>query len=106
MDKDKIKKLLEDVDICFLGYERNGCKDLIQMGLERLHEAQEEFSKPSWISVEDKLPPYDENVLVYEKGGHYDITMRLNINDYSYDNNGFLKYLCVTHWCKIDKLEE
>lgn len=45
----KIKKLtdiLKDADICFTGYKRNGCIDLIDMGLQKLHEAQNLLKEP------------------------------------------------------------
>lgn len=69
MNKKKVIKLLHDADICFTGYLRNGCKDLVQMGLRRLHDAQEELLyKSDWVSVEDELPPVDKEVIVLTTG--------------------------------------
>ena len=113
MDKKKIIKLLEDADICFLGYERNGCRDLVSMGLEKFHEAQNELSKPDWVAVEDELPEYDERVFVRMMGAseiHYVSTVRDKrlISYIQYDENNFEVFgdkFYVTHWRRIDKLE-
>lgn len=108
MNKKKVEKLLKDADICFLGYERSGCRDLLQMGLRRLHEAQEELSKPDWVSVEDRLPDMGTSVLVTNK--EYSDEFYIDYRDYTDDNhndkNGFLKSYGVTHWKPIEKLEE
>lgn len=69
MNKKKVIKLLHDADICFTGYLRNGCKDLVQMGVRKLHEAQEELNKSDWIYVEDVLPPVDKEVVVLTIAG-------------------------------------
>lgn len=109
MDKNKVKKLLEDADICFLGYERNGCRDLVQMGLEKLHEAQEELSKSDWVSVEDRLPEYCKDVLVCNKNFPNKIWVdcRDNIASPHFCLGGnFAKFPNVTHWKPIEKLEK
>lgn len=64
MNKEKVAKLLEEADLCFTGYLRNGCRDFVQMGVRKLHDAQEELYKSDWVSIEDELPPINKEVVV------------------------------------------
>lgn len=70
MNKKKVIELISEADICFTGYLRNGCKDLVQMGVRKLHDAQEELLYTSdWTSVENGLPPVDKEVIVITTTG-------------------------------------
>ena len=76
---DKIKELLKDTDICLIGYERNGCRDLVSMGLNKLHEAQKELEKPS---LEDYILalPY----LTFKDDGFGEAALETTGNDWAY----------------------
>ena len=56
MDKKELTELLKDADICFTGYKRNGCIDLIDMGLQKLHEAQNILKGPAFEEYFQVLP--------------------------------------------------
>lgn len=75
-----------------------------------LHDALIELSKSDWISVEDRLPEYDELVLVYSKYKElYWISHRMKDVRIRKDNNGFIHPIDefpITHWKPIEKLEE
>jgi hypothetical protein len=77
---------------------------------ECFNEAIKELSKSDWISVEDRLPEYDERVLVYSKYKElYWISHRMKDVRIRKDHNGFihpLKDCAITHWKPIEKLEE
>lgn len=77
---------------------------------ECFNEAIKELSKSDWISVEDRLPEYNERVLVYSKYKElYWISYRAKDVCIIKDNNGFihpLKGYAITHWKPIEKLEE
>lgn len=74
------------------------------------NEAIKELSKSDWISVEDKLPEYDERVLVYSKYKElYWISYRMKDTCIRKDHNGFIHPIDefpITHWKPIEKLEE
>lgn len=110
MSKKKAIKLLDEADICFTGYIRNWCRDLVRMGLKKLREAQEELLyKSDWVSVEEELPPYEEDVLVCNKNEPSDIWFGHRTSDRRVvvDEHEFAKeYGTITHWHKIDKLED
>ena len=63
MEKKKVKAMIEDA-ISRLAIlhadEGDSCEHIIKI----LENALEELSKPDWISVKDKLPPYEKSVLV------------------------------------------
>lgn len=77
---------------------------------ECFNEAIKELSKSDWISVEDRLPEYDEHVLVYSKYKElYWISHRMKDVRIRKDNNGFIHPIDefpITHWKPIEKLEE
>lgn len=75
-----------------------------------------EVNKSDWVSVEDGLPPYGENVLAISKDGYMNVSYRRKIprdkiSREVMDDNGFilnfnLHCSTITHWKPIDKLEE
>ena len=77
---------------------------------ECFNEAIEELSKPDWISVEERLPEYNEMVLAYSKYKElYLISHRMKDVCTRKDPNGFIhsfKDCIITHWKPIEKLEE
>lgn len=77
---------------------------------ECFNEAIKELSKSDWISVEDRLPEYDERVLVYSKYKElYWISYRMKDVRIRKDHNGFIHPIDefpITHWKPIEKLEE
>lgn len=77
---------------------------------ECFNEAIEELSKSDWISVEERLPEYNEMVLAYSKYKElYLISHRMKDVCTRKDPNGFihsLKDCIITHWKPIEKLEE
>ena len=75
-----------------------------------------ELSKSDWVSVEDGLPEYGENVLAISKDGDMNVSYRRKIprdkiSREVMDDNGFILNfnLCcstITHWKPIEKLED
>lgn len=87
---------------------------------ECFNEAIKELSKSDWISVEDRLPLYDEKVFVCNKRHPNDVwksfrlekkgtdVISVNLNK-TLDVNGFVIHkgnIPITHWRRIEKLEE
>lgn len=79
---------------------------------ECFNEAIKELSKSDWISVEDRLPKYNERVLVrykYGKETYTIISYRMKDERIRKYNNGFIHPIDgfpITHWKPIEKLEE
>lgn len=79
---------------------------------ECFNEAIKELSKSDWISVEDRLPEYNERVLVrykYGKETYTIISYRMKDERIRKYNNGFIHPIDgfpITHWKPIEKLEE
>lgn len=91
---DKVRELLKDVDICLLDYERNGCRDLVLMGLGKLHEAQKELEKPSLDDYIQALP-----YLTFK--GYGEEALEVTNNDFAYAPT---LYKFEGKWC-IDWVE-
>lgn len=82
---------------------------------ECFNEAIKELSKSDWISVDKELPPYDEEVLVCDINatgawGKPWICYRSKDECYRYttDKRKFVTTRLgeITHWRRIEKLEE
>lgn len=83
---------------------------------ECFNEAIKELSKSDWISVEDRLPEFGENVVARTKGGYMNVSYRRKIprdriSKEIMDDNGFILNFNlhsekIAYWHKIDKLEE
>lgn len=77
----------------------------------KINEALEELSISDWISVEDRVPPYGEEVLVCSERYPKEVwkTHRVEGKADYIDSCGFIKdnyYHIPTHWHGIEKLEE
>ena len=109
MDKKKVKEYIKKAIDCII--TEKGPVNAI----DALIEADRELSKSDWVSVENGLPEYMEKVWVTDKE-HRDfvwISHRENGDTPKrLDDNGFpawqhhYPYYHITHWRKIDKLEE
>lgn len=109
MDKKKVKEYIKKAIDCIITE-----KDPVN-AIDALIEADRELSKSDWVSVENGLPEYMEKVWVTDKE-HRDfvwISHRENGDTPKrLDNNSFpawqhhYPYYPITHWRKIDKLEE
>ena len=83
---------------------------------ECFNEAIKELSKSDWISVEDRLPEFGENVVARTKEGYMNVSYRSKIprdriSKEIMDDNGFILNFNlhsekIAYWHKIDKLEE
>lgn len=119
MDKKKVKELIEQVlNYCDQCYDPNwqpkSFEEFVKLG-NICREAIKELSKSDWVSVEDGLPEYDENVLAISKDGYMNVSYRRKIprdkiSREVMDNNGFilnfnLRCSTITHWKPIEKLE-
>ena len=63
MEKNKVKAMIEDA-ISRLAILHADEGDSYEHIIKILENALEELSKSDWISVKDKLPPYEKSVLV------------------------------------------
>lgn len=120
MDKKKVKEL--SLDVLTNIKEAISRTDDALLGLTLANIASKialigvEVNKPDWVSVDKGLPPYGENVLAMSKDGYVNVSYRRKIprdkiSPEVMDGNGFilnfnLRCSSITHWCKIEKLEE
>ena len=81
--------------------------------ISNLEEALKELNKSDWVSVEDGLPPYGEEVFVTSKMAPDTIfkNRRVECTTVPKDGNDFIilwegRMARITHWKPIDKLEE
>lgn len=70
MDKKKVKELIQEVivgniDSLEFGSDKHNAP--LRKANSLLHDALIELGKSDWVSVEDKLPPYGEEVFVTSK---------------------------------------
>jgi len=102
MDKKKVTELIEQAII----WSRYANQHSV---ISNLEEALKELNKPDWVSVEDELPPYNENVEVCSKVKPTEVWIDsrdkyINVgNSFRYNK---LYGNIITHWKPIDKLEE
>lgn len=102
MDKKKVKELIEQAII----WSRYANQHSV---ISNLEEALKELNKPDWVSVEDELPPYNENVEVCSKVKPTEVWIDsrdkyINVgNSFRYNK---LYGNIITHWKPIEKLEE
>lgn len=119
MDKKKVKELIQEVirnnvDSLEFGNDKHNAP--LRKANTLLHDALIELSKSDWISVEDRLPEFGENVVARTKGGYMNVSYRRKIpRDRSskeiMDDNGFILNFNlhsekIAYWHRIDKLEE
>ena len=112
MDKKKVKELIEDTLLMvdtIEGFDDGDTEQLLNVR-RKLNEALEELSKSDWVSVENGLPPYGEEVLVTGKAIPDDVRFayRTKLKHPSKDKNDFYcpNHYIITHWKPIEKLEE
>lgn len=110
MDKKKVEKLIEKTirftKVTDDDYIQGNVKSYI---INTLQVVLKEISKSDWVSVEDGLPPYEEDVLVCNEDEPSDIWFGHRTPDRRVivDEHEFAKgYGTITHWRKIDKLED
>lgn len=75
---------------------------------ECFNEAIKELSKSDWISVEDWLPPYEQNVEVRSTEYPNDVWTSFRRENVMY-NHDFVSSITrgrITHWKPIEKLED
>jgi hypothetical protein len=115
MDKKKVKELIQEVirnnvDSLEFGNDKHNAP--LRKANTLLHDALIELSKSDWISVEDRLPEYNERVLVRYKYGKETYTIifyRMKDERIRKYNNGFIHPIdgfSITHWKPIEKLED
>lgn len=112
MDKKKVKELIQEVirnnvDSLEFGNDKHNAP--LRKANSLLHDALIELGKSDWVSVEDGLPPYEDDVLVCNEKepsdmwfGHRTSDRRVIVDEYEFAKG----YGTITHWRKIDKLEE
>lgn len=106
MDKKKVEELIEQAII----WSRYANQHSV---ISNLEEALKELNKPDWVSVEDELPPYGEEVFVTSKMAPDNVfkNRRVECATVTKDSNGFIilwkgRMASITHWKPIEKLEE
>lgn len=119
MNKKKVKELIQEVirnnvDSLEFGNDKHNAP--LRKANSLLHDALIELGKSDWVSVEEGLPEYGENVLAISKDGYMNVSYRPKIprdkiSREVMDDNGFILNfnLCcstITHWKPIEKLEE
>lgn len=110
MDKKKVKELIEKT----IRFTKATDDDYIQGNVKShiintLQVALEELSRSDWVSVEDGLPPYNENVEVCSKVKPTEVW--IDSRDKYIDVGNSFRYNklysnIITHWKPIEKLEE
>lgn len=118
MDKKKVKELIQEVicnnvDSLEFGNDKHNAP--LRKANSLLHDALIELGKSDWVSVEDGLPPCEEEVLVRDinaKGNWSKpwICYRSKNECYRHitDKHKFVTTRLgeITHWRPIEKLEE
>lgn len=106
MDKKKVEELIEQAII----WSRYANQHSV---ISNLEEALKELNKPDWVSVEDGLPPYGEEVFVTSKMAPDNVfkNRRVESTTVPKDGNDFIilwegRMARITHWKPIEKLEE
>lgn len=112
MDKKKVKELIQEVisnnvDSLEFGNDKHNAP--LRKANSLLHDALIELGKSDWVSVEDGLPPYEEDVLVCNEKepsdmwfGHRTSDRRVVVDEHEFAKG----YGTITHWHKVDKLED
>lgn len=114
MDKKKVEKLIEKTirftKVTDDDYIQGNVKSYI---IDTLQVVLKEISKSDWVSVEDGLPPYGEEVFVTSKMAPDNVykNRRVECATVPKDSNGFIilwkgRMASITHWKPIEKLEE
>lgn len=112
MNKKKVKELIEQIlkycDQCYNpNWQPKSFEEFVKLG-NICREAIKELSKSDWISVEDWLPPYEQNVEVRSTEYPNDVWTSFRRENVMY-NHDFVSSITrgrITHWKPIEKLEE
>lgn len=109
MDKKKVKELIQKAKHLAILRKYENRQTYLNNCICRLEEALKELQKSDWVSVEDELPPYEEDVLVCNEKepsdmwfGHRTSDRRVIVDEHEFAKG----YKTITHWRKIDKLGE
>lgn len=117
MDKKKVKELIEQIQkYCDQAYSPNwqpkSFEEFVKLG-NICREAIKEIDKSDWVSVEDELPPYGEEVFVTSKMAPDNVfkNRRVECTTVPKDGNDFIilwegRMVRITHWKPIEKLED
>lgn len=117
MDKKKVKELIEQIQkYCDQAYSPNwkpkSFEEFVKLG-NICREAIKEIDKSDWVSVEDELPPYGEEVFVTSKMDPDNVfkNRRVECTTVPKDGNDFIilwegRMVRITHWKPIEKLED
>jgi hypothetical protein len=110
MDKKKVKELIEKT----IRFTKVTDDDYIQGNVKShiintLQVALKELSRSDWVSVEDGLPPYNENVEVCSKVKPTEVW--IDSRDKYIDVGNSFRYNMlygniITHWKPIEMLED
>lgn len=109
MDKKKVTELIQEAKHLAILRKYENRQTYLNNCICRLEEALKELNKPDWVSVEDELPPYNENVEVCSKVKPTEVwtdsrDKYINVgNSFRYNK---LYGNIITHWKPIEKLEE
>ena len=113
MDKKKVKELIEEAKHLAILRKYENRQTYLNNCICCLKEALEELSKSDWVSVEDVLPPYGEEVFVTSKMAPDNVfkNRRVECTTVPKDGNDFIilwegRMVRITHWKPIDKLED
>lgn len=108
MDKKKVKELIEEAKHLAILRKYENRQTYLNNCICCLKEALEELSKSDWVSVEDGLPPKNVVVRVCNKQNPDDLVLAYRTSKETmkivYPNN--VAMYTITHWCKIEKLED
>ena len=95
MDKKKVKELIQEVisnnvDSLEFGNDKHNAP--LRKANSLLHDALIELGKSDWVSVEDGLPPYGEEVFVTSKMAPDNVfkNRRVECATVTKDSNGFI----------------
>ena len=113
MDKKKVKELIEEAKHLAILRKYENRQTYLNNCICCLKEALEELSKSDWVSVEDGLPPYGEEVFVTSKMAPDNVfkNRRVECTTVPKDGNDFIilwegRMVRITHWKPIKKLGE
>lgn len=113
MDKKKVTELIQEAKHLAILRKYENRQTYLNNCICRLEEALKELNKPDWVSVEDGLPPYGEEVFVTSKMAPDNVfkNRRVECATVTKDSNGFIilwkgRMASITHWKPIEKLEE
>lgn len=113
MDKKKVKELIQEAKHLAILRKYENRQTYLNNCICRLEEALKELSKSDWVSVEDGLPPYEEEVWVTSKmsSDYVCKNRRVECTTVPKDGNDFIitwkaRMFPITNWKPIEKLEE